>query len=112
MAKLLPENRKRKLRVSKSEDYGSVLDRLEEVGRLNLPDSARFLGINAITLRTHVNGGSIPTTVIGERHFIEAEDLKTMKEVLEVSSSLAMALRVLRTYQKVGPRAASFYEEE
>ena len=100
MARLLPEDQKKKLAVSKSEAMGEALEKMEKNGRLSLLASSRFLGVSVLTIRDHVSKGRITTTQIGPREYIEAEDLWELKRLLDVYGSLAIGLKATEAERK------------
>lgn len=103
MARLLPENEKRKLGISKSEAAGIAATKLDKDGRLSLLVSSHYLGVSVLTIRDHVSKGRIYTTSIGAREYIEEEDLKRLKELLDVYGSLAIAFKAEEAQQRNNP---------
>ena len=91
MARLLPEPIKPK--VSKAEAAGAALSKLRLAGRLTIPWAAAYLQVHKYTVREFIDKGFIQVLVIGDRGYIEEDELRRVKGLMDKWGSLAKAYK-------------------
>jgi hypothetical protein len=102
MARLLPPEQARKPEAldDKATIAGKALAKLQEDGRLDVTNAARYLQISPQTLRPPVVSGRIPSIQIGATLYLEARDLENLRVLLGIFGTLSAALKGLESMRE------------